>query len=181
MKLHHAPDLGSKKQPLTPQIHLTPCSFYFQISVPTGSTYRGPEKAVENQSQKEWPVTWVPRNKTPFSFPSNYYHDSGISKYLDVSIPLFTLSGAMLICIPHTVLLTSLTVWSVGLANILRLQFHWRYSNLPLNICVLSPYPTSFKFSLKLSHFFLPSSCLVFSPFLRLQIKSSYGEVTSTY
>lgn len=54
----------------------------------------GAEKPVENQSQKGMTGHMSSyRQNPPFFFFLNYYHDCGVSKYLDVSTTLFECNG----------------------------------------------------------------------------------------
>lgn len=78
----------------SPSNHTPPLQFFFQIRVHTGSPHRGPEKLAQKHSLERTDRSCeYLRTKPPFHFPSNYYHDCGIPKYLDVSIPLLGHNG----------------------------------------------------------------------------------------
>lgn len=152
-----------------------------QISEPTGSPHsESRRESVPERS--DWSEKCL-ETKPPFSFPSDHYHDCGISKYLAVSVPLLDSMVAMLIYFQHNTLWkSSLTVWSVGLAYPVRLQFHWRcitaFTCLPkyMHSALIS---RPLQILSKIKPLFFSSSCLVVSSFLSLQIKFSHGEIHS--
>lgn len=86
------PGLGSKELPFTPHVHHTPFSFLlpdFSASRFTTQWARGASREPVRE-RNDWSQTSL---EIPLHFPSNYYRDCGIFKYLDVSILQFVLNG----------------------------------------------------------------------------------------